>query len=140
MTFFSRKKSSAFCRTRLLDATPSTIPTDRHRIKVLVTTACSDCSDTASTAINVAGNINPAPMLDGARKSRYAQLGKPLVINTREVVPISSRIVPATSGVLSSRVQVMRKPVAVPNAEPHMVGTMRRRPEFVALSSRTAWK
>lgn len=34
----------------------------------------------------------------------------------------------------------MRKPVTVPTEEAATDGTMRRRPELVALSSRTAWK
>ena len=59
MTFCSRKIKSAFCRTRLLIATPKTFPMLRQRIRVLVTTAWSACEETARTLMNVAGNMNP---------------------------------------------------------------------------------
>lgn len=107
---------------------------------MLVTTACSDCWETARIAINVEGNMKPLPTLDGTRKNTYDQSGSPLVIQLSEVVPINRNMVPAITGGLRRRVQVMRKPVAVPTAEEHNVGIMSRRPELVALSRRTAWK
>ena len=90
--------------------------------------------------MNVPGKMNPLPMDDGTRKSKYSQSGRPLVMKRRQAVPIRRRIVPAINGGLRSRVYVMMKPVAVPTAEEHNVGTTRRRPELVALSRRTAWK
>jgi hypothetical protein len=59
MTFCSRKIKRAFCRTKLLIATPKTFPMLRQRIRVLVTTACSACEETARTLMNVPGNKNP---------------------------------------------------------------------------------
>lgn len=74
------------------------MPIDRQRINVLVTTACSACSETASTAINVPGNMNPCPILLGIKNSKYAQFGKPLCMLDNPTVPINRRMVPTTKG------------------------------------------
>lgn len=115
-------------------------PSDLNKIRVLVTTACSDCSETARTAMRVPGNMKPFPMLEGIRKSGYNQSDMPFLMKTRPLVPASRRMTPTISGGLRRPVHVMMKLVAVPAAEEHNMGTTRRRPELVALSKRTAWK
>lgn len=49
-------------------------------------------------------------------------------------------MVPSRLKILSSRVQVIMKPVAVPTAEAASDGMRRRRPDEVGDSRRTAWK
>jgi hypothetical protein len=48
-----RFRIKAFCKTRLLDATPRMNPKDRQSMSVLVTTACSACSDDTRTAMTI---------------------------------------------------------------------------------------
>lgn len=60
-------------------------------------------------------------------------------IKQRAMVPESRNETPRTTSHFRRRVQVMRKPVAAPVREAAMMGTMRRRPEEVADSRRTAW-
>lgn len=48
--------------------------------------------------------------------------------------------VPARTGHLRRRVQVMEKPVKAPMMDATTEGMTRRRPEEVALERRTAWK
>jgi hypothetical protein len=104
LTVSSRKKSSAFWRTRLLIATPSTPPKDLHNIRVLVTTACSDWSETARTAMKLPGNMKPLPIAEGTRTSKNSQSGRPLVMKRRQAVPNNRNTVPATKGALRRRV------------------------------------
>jgi len=140
VTILLRYTTNAFCTTKLLDATPNTIPNDRHKIKVLVTTACSFCSLTARILINVPGNINPCPINDGIRKSRYAQSGKPLRIDAMQTVPISMSTAPETTDHFRRVDHVIRKPVAIPQIEAKAVGITSRMPELVAVVRMTAWK
>jgi hypothetical protein len=90
--------------------------------------------------MKVAGNMNPIPTFEGIKKSRNDQSGNPLCMRESEVVPMTRKTVPVANGNLRRRVHVMRNPVAVPTADEKRVGTTRRRPELVALSSKTAWK
>ena len=55
-------------------------------------------------------------------------------------VPRKMRVVPVTRGHLRRRVEVIRKPVAVPVAELTAEQIIRRRPEVVADVRRTPWK
>lgn len=55
-------------------------------------------------------------------------------------VPIKMRVVPVTRGHLRRRVEVIRKPVAVPVVEETAEQIIRRRPEVVADVRRTPWK
>jgi len=55
-------------------------------------------------------------------------------------VPRKMRVVPRTRGHLRRRVEVIRKPVAVPVVEATAEQMIRRRPEVVAEVRRTPWK
>lgn len=58
----------------------------------------------------------------------------------RQVVPTSNKTAPRTSAHLRCLDQEIKKPVETPAIVADVEGTMRRRPESVADSRRTAWK
>lgn len=140
VTNWLRYMTRAFCTTRLLDATPRTMPRDRQSVMVLVTTACSSCSLRLRRAINAPGKRNPWPALEGTRKRKYTQLGIPIFMHDRQVVPVRRSRVPETRGHLRRLDHEIRKPVETPAMVADMEGTISRRPLLVALSRRTAWK
>lgn len=90
--------------------------------------------------MKVAGNMNPEPILEGTRYNRYAHSGIPRFIVESPTVPIRMRNTPATKGGFRRLLYVMMNPVAVPTMDAAMEGTIRRKPELVADSRRTAWK
>jgi hypothetical protein len=135
-----RYLTSAFCNTKLLVATPSTIPKLLHKINVLVTTACSACSLSARMATKVPGNWKPWPMLAGTKNATYNHGGIFLVMLARQHGPTKMRKAPSTTGHFRRRDQVTRTPVVTPHIVEAMVGTRRWSPEEVADSRRTAWK
>lgn len=90
--------------------------------------------------MNAPGKRKPWPALEGTRKRRYTQLGMPICMHERQVVPMRMRRAPEMSGHFRRLVQEIRKPVETPATVADMDGTISRRPLSVALSRRTAWK
>ena len=90
--------------------------------------------------MNALGNMNPVPTLVGTRNSIYAQVGISFLINSKPIVPIKQNTPPATRKTFSCFVCVIQKPVRVAKKAPTMEGIMRRSPDSVAVSRRTAWK
>lgn len=90
--------------------------------------------------MNAPGNKNPCPMDVGIKNRTYAQSGSPLRMKHNPTVPSKQNDIPKIRGALSLFEYVIQKPVKTPNVDPAIEGTMRRRPELVADSKRTAWK
>ena len=85
------------------------------------------------------GMENPWPMNAGEMRQLYIQEGKLFSMNAGSIDPIRIRTYPIMSVGFILFSQVMMGPTETPATRLRRNGRRRRAPEFVALSSRTAW-